>query len=396
MTAVRFVTLAIVAFICAAAKTSKKDICRREKILPSLISPKPKTAPKIAEGSRAADGRYPYIVSLWQLFGRDDRNENDYRYFCGAALIAPDWVITAASCVDPKRNGVENPAVFGGTIWREGPFPELSFSTKTFLHPGWVSNPFSRAGFDVALLKLPCRSNLPIVKLPPKGFKNKVGDSLWAIGWGRTGPSTPFADRLNEVKLPRTDPRFCSQVLKFRLAKSLICAGRGIGDICQGDTGSPLVSRGESFEKDVLVGVSPELIGNCDFVGKPVVFTAVGSVRDWVDKTIAANTDTDPVSGSDTVGALKKESEKQPKAVSGSDIVGALKKGSEKQPKASKLIGLAVEQDRAFAVMGAVRISEKRGLLEELSIAFVEAVESGVDEDVLNPALELTLEVLGD
>merc|ERR1712160_216520 len=68
----------------------------------------------------------------------------------------------------------------------------------------------------------------------------------------------------------------------------MLCTLTPNKDTCQGDTGGPLIKRGEKAEDDVVVGITSFVKDVCDN-GLPGVFARVSSVYDWIKSTVEDN-----------------------------------------------------------------------------------------------------------
>jgi len=220
-------------------------------------------------------GQFLYMASLRDDFGN---------YRCGATLIAPSIVLTAATCMDPlMHDGVGVSEVYLGGQDREVPverFPVTAFAR----HGNYTGDP--REGNDIAVVKFAgetCMKPIPFLGKP-----SVEGETYLILGYGRTGVFEPLAGGLlagnqtnfdiatcnaDGVDPPLDEGRLCTQSPKCNCPS-----------ICEGDEGGPLVYS-ETIEAytDTLMGVisyGTTVCGEGDGYG---VYANVFAYRDWID-----------------------------------------------------------------------------------------------------------------
>jgi secreted trypsin-like serine protease len=249
----------------------------REPSIPTIVGGTPVESPSA----------YPWMTGLVY------RSEPDLyqAHFCGGTLIAPEWVLTAAHCLDGEK--VEDVDLLLGTVYLEDPNPEYErIPAQSFhVHPGWDGH-----DNDIALIRLSQPSSQPVVQaLATQSTDPTVGTLSTVIGWGYTRPRPrsmrSFPDQLQEVSLPVVSNQTCQQGMIYpdsTVTDNMICAGYGTAgqDSCSGDSGGPFVV--EQGNGHMLAGVVSWGEG-CAQEDSYGVYARVSRYVDWISEQIGAS-----------------------------------------------------------------------------------------------------------
>jgi len=217
----------------------------------------------------------PRIERPWLVGIRAARASNS---FCGGALIAPTWVLTAAHCGPNNARFVS----IGSQFLRGERDGERIRVKRAIVHPQYV-DPFE--GNDFMLLELERASVYPPVAVIRSHESSQFGRPnaiATAMGWGATETADNSDQRL-KVKLRVWDTAICERTIGFDIHdQSSLCAGGELNrDSCQGDSGGPLVQNIPGTFFDVLIGVV-SFGGDCGVKGQPAVYGRVSSALDFI------------------------------------------------------------------------------------------------------------------
>jgi Trypsin len=258
----------------------------------------------------AADSKLPEAER--QFLGLRSYEERQHR--CGATLIGPNLVLTAAHCVaegqyagDGLAKVLKQRRVRLGTLklGKGGQsFAIAGVAVHADYDPDLITN-------DLALLLLqPDRGSgtarqqpIAVADRPLPGAVNALG-----FGWGFTGAVSPSGNLLLSLNSLQHNPDVlqygemisatfdqCRRKLRNRLYPGMVCMyskaaleGAQSADgvfTCRGDSGGPLVRKVGG--RDVLVGLVSWSMG-CGFKDYPSVFTDAGRYAQWIAAARAA------------------------------------------------------------------------------------------------------------
>ncbi|MEH6414012.1 S1 family peptidase [Pseudomonas sp. CGJS7] len=250
------------------------------------VSPGTGVSPMIIGGDNVANGKYPFMVTV-QLKGFGGDNAYD-RHWCGASLISPWLVLTAAHCAEGFES--ENLSVIAGrTVLTNDKQGVAADVDGIYVHPKYLAGD---QGYDVAVLVL----KSPITKIKPielvtagTDALERPGTLLTNIGWGNTIQQNPFPpggsgvsspNRLQGVDLPVVSYAECAFAYRnsrITVTEGVdICAGRTGKDACQGDSGGPLFVALPDGKRFIQVGVVSRGEG-CGSTGYPGIFTRLAN-----------------------------------------------------------------------------------------------------------------------
>nr|ABL67951.1 serine peptidase 2 [Peregriana peregra] len=241
---------------------------------------------RIVNGEKAELYAHPHQASL-QLF----QDSHGWYHICGAVLVGPNKLVTAAHCVQGQDatklrvevgalNLLDPPNAYEQTIPVEFFIIHPLYNEKGNAYPN-----------DIAILYLSSpvtyNKNVQPAELAPKG-SSFANEQCIITGWGRTIGGGPTAAHLKQAYISKITRSQCN--LRWALYGQLITdkhicvyeASDPAGtrpSACQGDSGGPLMC-GADFK--LLAGVTSWGLASCTG-GMPSVYTRVSEYVDWVE-----------------------------------------------------------------------------------------------------------------
>uniref|UniRef100_A0AAQ4QNW8 ST14 transmembrane serine protease matriptase a n=1 Tax=Gasterosteus aculeatus aculeatus TaxID=481459 RepID=A0AAQ4QNW8_GASAC len=234
---------------------------------------------RIVGGENTQDGEFPWQVSL---------HVKGAGHVCGASIISPQWLVTAAHCVqDDPRTRYSQPgtweAYLGLHIQGNTAKNVVKRNLKQVIaHPNYNAYTYDN---DIALMELDSpvtySDYIRPICLPSPQHDFPAGSTVWITGWGATREGGFAAKVLQKAEVRIINYSVCNDLMKAQLTSRMLCAGVLTGgvDACQGDSGGPLSSP--SGSRMFLAGVVSWGDG-CARRNKPGIYTTVTKFRGWV------------------------------------------------------------------------------------------------------------------
>lgn len=223
----------------------------------------PALASEIVGGRPAQPHAWPFMVSLQQRGG----------HFCGATLIAPNFVMSAAHCTN-GMNIQRIQVVLGAHDLRQREPTRQVFRVQRIFENGY--DPTALVN-DIVIIQLNGSANLnanvQVARLPAQNQGPQNGTQCLAMGWGQLGTNSPAPSVLQELNV---------SVVTSGCRRTNVCTlvPRRRAGICFGDSGGPLVCNG------VIQGIDSFIRGGCGSGFFPDSFAPVARYANWINSII--------------------------------------------------------------------------------------------------------------
>lgn len=260
-------------------------------------------------GQPIAPGSAPWQAQIYRSLARERPGVPLWKaqHNCGGTLIAPDWILTAAHCVDDiiddrdagwrVRLGARDLARDEGVTYAVDRWVRHS-GYRNVAHPKPPAAPAPPPNMysnDIALVHIRADAQTKPLQDPSRVrpivlYRKPVrgDDPVTAIGWGMTeNTAKSFSAVPLKVDLRVMDTPVCQSRPGYgpeRIGTTVICAAREGQKTCRGDSGGPVILTNGAPAQ--LVGLVSWGKNDCSGDGKPSVFTRVETYLAWIDQAM--------------------------------------------------------------------------------------------------------------
>ncbi|XP_050717404.1 trypsin II-P29-like [Eriocheir sinensis] len=242
------------------------------------------------KGDSRVVGGYVTVLHEWPWQVALRKISDDF-IFCGGSLVSPEWVVTAAHCMQYILK--TDMYVTVGDYEREistNNRLRVAVGVETVVsHPQYDTLTVDN---DIALLRLSKALEYTLAVAPiclPCGMSetNFQKGTGTVTGWGTTASNGNVSQVLLEAQLPLLTTKECRIYHGNSVTTNMLCTYQEGKDACQGDSGGPLAWK-DAANLHYLAGVVSWGYG-CADANSPGVYTKVTKYLDWIQKETSIN-----------------------------------------------------------------------------------------------------------
>jgi len=251
----------------------------------------------IVNGVAGSISTYPWIAYL-----AFDTGEQ----YCGASLISPTWILTAAHCflneagdeIDIATGALSIVVLNSDTTTPPGVAAIEAAIGQIIVHPNYQPDEATSPNandFDIALVEITAAVDLqPVLLLSADAATIDAGVEAIIMGWGATAvdeanESINPSGTLLQAKQTIVDNDSCLDIYFDGITDNMICAGGSATapttDTCQGDSGGPLsIASGNSFVQVGIVSFGGIGGPSCGDPDSPGVYSSVSALAGFIQQ----------------------------------------------------------------------------------------------------------------